>query len=145
MGMKWPPRLYVETVMLDESQISSSVTGDGPGGLACCYSWGRKELDTTEWLNWTELGWEFQYLKWISKEENHVRAMGTILVLLWLRSYRTSVWSHPDRSWKDEIWNREDEHDQWFSTWEKAVISILNKFVYVLLTYLNMSPYLFNL
>ena len=25
------------------------------GGLACCGSWGRKELDTTEWLNWTEL------------------------------------------------------------------------------------------
>ena len=29
--------------------------GDGQGGLACCNSWGRKELDTTEWLNWTEL------------------------------------------------------------------------------------------
>ena len=25
--------------------------GDGPGGLACCDSWGRKELDTTERLN----------------------------------------------------------------------------------------------
>ena len=25
------------------------------GGLACCSSWGRKESDTTEWLNWTEL------------------------------------------------------------------------------------------
>ena len=29
--------------------------GDGQGGLACCGSWGRKESDTTEWLNWTEL------------------------------------------------------------------------------------------
>ena len=29
--------------------------GDGQGGLACCDSWGRKELDMTEWLNWTEL------------------------------------------------------------------------------------------
>ena len=29
--------------------------GDGQGGLACCNSWGRKELDTTEWLNWTKL------------------------------------------------------------------------------------------
>ena len=29
--------------------------GDGQGGLACCNSWGCKELDTTEWLNWTEL------------------------------------------------------------------------------------------
>ena len=25
--------------------------GDGQGGLACCDSWGRKELNTTEWLN----------------------------------------------------------------------------------------------
>ena len=31
--------------------------GDGPGGLACCDSWGRKESDTTERLNWTELNW----------------------------------------------------------------------------------------
>ena len=29
--------------------------GDGQGGLACWGSWGRKELDTTERLNWTEL------------------------------------------------------------------------------------------
>ena len=27
--------------------------GDGQGGLACCSSWGRKESDTTEQLNWT--------------------------------------------------------------------------------------------
>ena len=24
---------------------------DGQGGLACCASWGRKDLDTTEQLN----------------------------------------------------------------------------------------------
>ena len=29
--------------------------GDGQGGLACCGSWGLKELDTIERLNWTEL------------------------------------------------------------------------------------------
>ena len=29
--------------------------GDGQGGLACCDSQGRKESDTTERLNWTEL------------------------------------------------------------------------------------------
>ena len=27
--------------------------GDGQGGLACCNSWGHKESDTTEQLNWT--------------------------------------------------------------------------------------------
>ena len=29
--------------------------GDGQGGLACCSPWGLKELDMTEWLNWTKL------------------------------------------------------------------------------------------
>ena len=29
--------------------------GDGQGCLACCSSWGHKESDTTERLNWTEL------------------------------------------------------------------------------------------
>ena len=29
--------------------------GDGQGGLVCCSSWGCKESDTTERLNWTEL------------------------------------------------------------------------------------------
>ena len=28
--------------------------GDGQGGLECWDSWGGKESDTTEWLNWTE-------------------------------------------------------------------------------------------
>ena len=29
--------------------------GDGQGGMVCCDSWGRKELDMTEQLDWTEL------------------------------------------------------------------------------------------
>ena len=33
----------------------TSGAGDGQGGLAYCDSWGHKELDTTERLNWTEL------------------------------------------------------------------------------------------
>ena len=37
-GFMWAPRV-----------------GDGQEGLACCSSWGGKESDTTEWLNWTEL------------------------------------------------------------------------------------------
>ena len=28
---------------------------EGQGSLVCCSPWGCKELDTTEWLNWTEL------------------------------------------------------------------------------------------
>ena len=37
-----------------ESEWTPGV-GDGQGGLACCDSWGRKESDMTEWMNWTEL------------------------------------------------------------------------------------------
>ena len=36
-----------------ESEWTPGV-GEGQGGLACCDSWGRKELDTTEQLNWTD-------------------------------------------------------------------------------------------
>ena len=32
---------------------------DGQGSLACCDSWGRKESDTTEQLNWTELNQQY--------------------------------------------------------------------------------------
>ena len=35
-----------------ESEWTPGV-GDGQGGLACCDSWGHKESDTTEQLNWT--------------------------------------------------------------------------------------------
>ena len=35
---------------------------DGQGGLACCGSWGCKETDTTERLNWTELNSYFSPL-----------------------------------------------------------------------------------
>ena len=37
-----------------ESESTPGV-GDGQGGLACCDSWGRKESEMTEQLNWTEL------------------------------------------------------------------------------------------
>ena len=37
--------------------------GDGYGGLACCDSWGCKESDMTEELNWTELNWCLERLK----------------------------------------------------------------------------------
>ena len=31
--------------------------GDGQGDLVCCNSWGHKESDMTDRLNWTELGY----------------------------------------------------------------------------------------
>ena len=44
------------TEWMEESGQGPEV-GDGQGSLACCNPWGRKELDMTEWLNWTELNW----------------------------------------------------------------------------------------
>ena len=42
-----------ESWTVQESEWTPGV-GDGQGGLACCDSWGRKESDTTERLNWTD-------------------------------------------------------------------------------------------
>ena len=39
---------------ITDSVVMKTV-GDGQGGLACCGSWGHKELDTTEQLYWSEL------------------------------------------------------------------------------------------
>ena len=46
------------TDSMDMSEWTPGV-GDGQGGLACCDSWGRKESDTTEWLNWI---WHYTYI-----------------------------------------------------------------------------------
>ena len=48
---EWIRKLWSE---LRASEWTPGV-GDGQGGLACCDSWGRKESDTTEQLNWAEL------------------------------------------------------------------------------------------
>ena len=55
-----------------ESEWTPGV-GHGQGGLACCDSWGRKESDTTERLNWTELNWSliFLFYRMCSKNQNH--------------------------------------------------------------------------
>ena len=51
--------------------------GDGQGSLACCDSWGRKESDTTEGLNWTELNWMLMFIQFLhgkqkkKKTSNH--------------------------------------------------------------------------
>ena len=51
--------------------------GDGQGGLVCCDSWGHKELDTTERLNWTDpleglmLKLKLQYLATQCEELTH--------------------------------------------------------------------------
>ena len=48
-------RLDGITDLMDATLSELPGVGDGQGGLACCDSWGHKESDTTERLNWTEL------------------------------------------------------------------------------------------
>ena len=43
--------LYHQPPLSFYYQSNTPGVGDGQGGLACCDSWGRKELDTTERLN----------------------------------------------------------------------------------------------
>ena len=52
----WQRVRWLDGIRLDgrESGWTPGV-GDGQGGLACCDSWGHKQLDTTARLNWTEL------------------------------------------------------------------------------------------
>ena len=62
------------------------------GGLACCGSWGCKELNTTEWLNWTELRLIYHFkacvflsifcLNDLFFDENGVLMFPTIIILL---------------------------------------------------------------
>ena len=50
--MRWLDGI-TELMDLSLSELRELVMGQG--GLACCDSWGRKESDTTEQLNLTEL------------------------------------------------------------------------------------------
>ena len=48
---------WLDAPKLDEFGSTPGI-GDGQGGLLCCNSWDRKDLDMTEWLNWTVLRYE---------------------------------------------------------------------------------------
>ena len=52
--------------------------GDGQGALVCCGSWGRKESDLTEQLNWTELWCWRRFLRvpWTARSSNLVSPKG---------------------------------------------------------------------
>ena len=71
---------------------------DGQGGLACCDSWGRKESDMTEWLNWTEL--IFKPWLWFvhpdyhcSNLDSHIFMKGSRFLLFLFLSLVSSSWS----------------------------------------------------
>ena len=76
-----------------ESEWTPGV-GDGQAGLVCCDSWGRKESDTTEQMNWTELNDEKASLHSSLKE-------GHSLALIW-RVYHVKAQAGWSRSWNQD-------------------------------------------
>ena len=62
--------------------------GDGQGDLVCCDSWGGKELDTSEWLNWTELLRKKLCIKKIYRERE-IKPRSWI-VLIWNKQFLAS-------------------------------------------------------
>ena len=55
---------------------------DGQGGLACCDSWGHKESDTTERLNWTELKGLSQFFTYVHVFDVEVSVKTSAFVVL---------------------------------------------------------------
>ena len=56
--------------------------GDGQGGLACCGSRGRKELDTTERLNWTDMTRIWSSL--VSTQQVFVWTLFVVIIVVFL-------------------------------------------------------------
>ena len=76
-----------------------SGVGDEQGGLACCDTWGCKESDTTERLNWTELK---GLISRIQKELVQIKNRKTTKLKTkqkdWLRFFNEGYIKYPARS-----------------------------------------------
>jgi len=69
--------------------------GDGQGSLACYDSWGHKELDMTERLNWTESNSKHQYhVPFLSSSSIIIPFLSQATLLTVGLSRRTDCWSH---------------------------------------------------
>ena len=68
--------------------------GDGQGGLVCYSSWGCKESDTAEWLNWTELTWH------ILVREYLVSFILSFILVSFSLSYKFCLFIYCSIQWK---------------------------------------------
>ena len=71
--------------------------GDEQGGLVCCDSWGLKESDTTEWLNWTILFWLWSFC---NKIWSHFQHTFIVYVVTWENN--TKVGDLSFHSWSSQ-------------------------------------------
>ena len=90
----------------------NSGDGDGQSSLALCDSWGHKKLDTTEWLNWTELNWKGDTMCLTTSQD----------LPHWHPSWQSNVWTtrkDPELEWlaifiKAETVSHEAQQFSWF-------------------------------
>ena len=82
--------IYIERLDGPEFWWTPGV-GDGQGGLVCCNLWGRKESDTTEWLNWTDKYHvsnkqkiKVMNVNWQKKQKKNNNNKKTLFFLHWL-------------------------------------------------------------
>ena len=76
--------------------------GDGQGSLACCCSsWGHKESDTTECLNWTELKEELKSLLMKVKQMNEKAGLKLNIHKTKIKaSSLITSWQIDEKKWK---------------------------------------------
>ena len=68
-GRGWQRMRWLDGILtwLTWVWASSGEVGDRQGSLVYCSPWGHKELDVTEWLNWTDWRYfceDITYLNW---------------------------------------------------------------------------------
>ena len=69
--MRWLDGI-TDSMGMGLSRLRELGVGDGQGRLVCCDSWGHKELDMSERLNWTELAWHIVRSKVKDYQLQHV-------------------------------------------------------------------------
>ena len=93
--------------------------GDGQGGLACCRSWGRKELDTTERLNWSKFSmmkciwpilWDLSHRKEIKRrqfKENFIPSKGKSICIGCEASFSIAPLRNGNSAWNQKMLMKE--------------------------------------
>ena len=69
LRVPWTARRSDQSILKEISPGYTPGVGDRQGGLECCGSWGCKESDKIEWLNWTEEAFKKNLHRRGAKEE----------------------------------------------------------------------------